>query len=313
MPISPNHRLLFGRLATAALVVLVVLCVSAPGIAEDEAVPDTGSAAMTWHHSFAQAQSLAREAERHIISEFYTDWCPWCRKLEDSTLVHPMVQAMADSFVFLRVNAELDTGLVTRYGVNAYPTVMLIEPNGNEVDRIIGYVGPEEFVERMNKYLLGEGTLWALEKQNRERPSDPETIYRLARKHMERGAFDQARPLFERAVGLDKDNNTGFADSAQFYIAMMYRKDQQWFKAIEEFRVFLEKFSDSDLREDAELYIPWLNARAGDNEEALEGYRGFLDDHSGSSEAEWVRQQIGKLEAGEEPSENSDETSSPGE
>ncbi|GAB4328787.1 MAG: hypothetical protein Kow0074_24900 [Candidatus Zixiibacteriota bacterium] len=302
---------MLSLLFASMLVCCAVLGASVEGVAEDDVSSDTGSATITWHHSFAQAQSLARETERHIIAEFYTDWCPWCRKLDDSTLAHPLVEAMADSFVFLRVNAELDTALVTRYGVNAYPTVILIEGNGNEVDRIVGYVQPEEFVERINKYLLGEGTLWALEKLNRERPSDPETIYKLARKHMERGAFDKARPLFEKAVNLDKDNKTGFADSAQFSIALMYRKEKQWFKAIEEFRIFLETFPKSDLREDAELYIPWLNARAGDNEEALEGYRGFLDDHSGSSEAEWVRQQIAKLEAGEEPSENTDETSSP--
>lgn len=306
-----NHRVL----ASVAVIIATCLCgVMRPGATvsaqEESSAADTLATEVVWLRSYDQALEEASAERQRIMTEFYTDWCRWCRKLEDSTLVHPAVEALADSFVFLRVNAELDTSLASRFGIRAYPTVILMEGNGNEVARIVGYVPPEEFVARVEQYVRGEGTLWALEKLNRERPSDPETIYLLARKHMERGQHTEARPLFEKVIRLDKDNKTGFADDAQFAIAMMYRKDRQWFKAIEGFRILVEDFPDSELREDAELYIPWLNARAGDNETALEKYNDFLDDYGGSSEADWVREQISRLEAGQEPTDKDEEQNS---
>ncbi len=306
-----NHRVL----GLFAVIVMICFCgvilLGSNVCAQDEpSETDTLATEVVWFRSYEQAVEEASAERQRVMAEFYTDWCPWCRKLEDSTLVHPTVEALADSFVFLRVNAELDTSLASQFGINAYPTVILMEGNGNEVARIVGYVPPVEFVARVDQYVRGEGTFWVLEKQNRERPSDPETMYKLARKYMERGQHVDARAMFEKMIRLDQDNNTGFADDAQFAIALMFRQDHQWFKAIESFRTLVENFPDSDLREDAELYIPWLNARAGDNEEALEGYTEFLDEHGGSSEADWVREQISRLDAGQEPSDKEEGQSS---
>ncbi|MBD3298730.1 MAG: tetratricopeptide repeat protein [candidate division Zixibacteria bacterium] len=306
-----SHRM-FERFALFIMLCLcAVMLMGSDVCAQDElSETDTLTTDVVWLRSYEQALDEAMVGRQRIMAEFYTDWCRWCRTLEDSTLVHPAVEALADSFVFLRVNAELDTSLASQFGINAYPTVLLMDGSGSEAGRIVGYVPPDEFIARVEQYVRGEGTLWALEKQNRERPSDPETMYLLGRKYMERGQHSDAQTMLEKMIQQDQDNNTGFADDAQFAIAMMFRRDRQWFKAIESFRLFIEKFPDSELREDAELYIPWLNARAGDNEAALEQYNEFLDDHGGSSEADWVREQISRLEAGQEPSEKDEGHSS---
>ena len=249
-----------------------------------------------WKTSLDEAVKAAPDTTWHLIVDFYTDWCKWCKIADESTFTDPRVMALTRKFVFARINAEVDTNTARRFGVNGYPTVILLKKGGAEVDRIVGYERPEEFVRIIGDYVKGVGTKAALEAQVKLKPQDMKLKYALAKKHVGRSEFDQARSLLQQIINGDPRNGSGVADKASFELAVLHRKERNWYKSIEAFRKFIKAYPKSDLREDAETYIPWLYAKAGDTKEALKNYRAFLESNGGSSQADWVKEQIKILE-----------------
>jgi len=104
-----------------------------------------------WETSLSQAKAKAAAENKLVLVDFYTDWCKWCKKLDAETFASPAVaEAIAASFVPVRLNAEKEgEGDASRLGVNAYPTVVFLDAKGNEVGRIPGYLGPEEFLSEL--------------------------------------------------------------------------------------------------------------------------------------------------------------------
>jgi thioredoxin-related protein len=56
-----------------------------------------------------------------------------------------------DGYVAVRYDADAGEGsaLAQRYGVRGFPTFVLVDPGGRELDRFSGYRTPEEFVARL--------------------------------------------------------------------------------------------------------------------------------------------------------------------
>ena len=277
---------------------IIAACVTffpAIALAGDDS-KDAPPAAIEWKTNLDEADKAAPDSTWHVIADFYTDWCKWCKIQDESTFTDPRVIAMTRKFLFVRVNAEVDTVTARKFGVNGYPTVIVLKKGGTELDRLVGYERPAVFMKTVENYLKGVGTKAAFEAQVRLKPQDMKLKYELAEKHVGRGEFVQARTVFQQIVSGDSKNGSGFTDKAAFELAVLHRKEKNWYKAIEGFRKFIKEYPKSDLREDAETYIPWLYAKAGDTREALKYYRAFLESSSGSSQADWVKEQIKLLE-----------------
>jgi thioredoxin-like negative regulator of GroEL len=289
--------------------IVIVLGTVLPGSvrAEEKSVTPDSLTEIHWIRSYSRAVNAATSSSRHVIALFYTDWCPWCQRMLDSTFTDPRVIALQKRFLFAQINAELDTATAKRFKVSGYPTVILLEPSGNEVDRVRGYMQPEQFATTMVNSLEGIGTLWALQQKDREDRNNPKILYAIGQKYLSQGNIGDARSNLERVTNIDPDNQSGYSDSAQFALAVMFRNEREWYKAAEGFRKLLKDYPDSEMREDAQLYLGWLYSKAGDTKEALKSYDDFLDDYSGSSEKEWVENQISLIEKAQEEEKKQEE------
>src|SRR5215203_3073508 len=55
---------------------------------------------------YARAVELQRELNVSLIVYFYTDWCPYCRTLDDQYLSDPSVHRALQRSVVVRINPE---------------------------------------------------------------------------------------------------------------------------------------------------------------------------------------------------------------
>lgn len=89
-------------------------------------------------------------ADRPAVLDFSADWCIPCREMERTTYVDPEVVREARRFRMIKVDLTEDTpataDLVARFSVQGVPTVLLISREGAEVRRLVGYVGPADFL-----------------------------------------------------------------------------------------------------------------------------------------------------------------------
>lgn len=248
-----------------------------------------------WASSLEEALQLASENNQPIIAEFWSEECKWCERLEDSTFTHQSVIDLSTEIVFVRAEAKQDTLCREHYKIAGFPTVILMNSFGEEVDRIYGYLPPKEFVSTIQDYLQGKNTLEDFEKRFEADRTDAELAYRLAEKYEGRRMYEEARTYYNKVVDLDPEDEKGNSDDALFSLAWLEVREKDYVKAVDAFKYFLQKFPQSEMAADAEVYIPYCHAKAGDTTKALELYEEFLIQHPDSPDTDWVKDKIKEL------------------
>ena len=123
-----------------------------------------------------EARRIAgEEGKRLVLIDVYTTWCAPCKQLDETTWKDAEVRAwLAETAVSLKVDAEEDEALAERFRVNAYPTLLLLKPDGTEIDRLVGYRDPGRFLADARDALAGNDGLSrarkALEGDGRDDP-----------------------------------------------------------------------------------------------------------------------------------------------
>jgi len=185
---------------------------------------------------FEAATAAARERDTVVLLEFQTGWCSWCRRLEKDTFAAPEVRERLRQMIVLRLDGEGDgEELANRFGVDSFPTVVITGSDGSEIDRIIGYLPPAEFLAQADQILLGD-TFVACLRRLRENPADADAIVGAVAGLLERsdpeGAISRINAF--HASGEDHDQNlcnqlmfkarTALQDRVYGFAAKLYRK-----------------------------------------------------------------------------------------
>lgn len=105
-------------------------------------------------------EARAKSGDRLLVVDFYTTWCGPCRRLDQVTWPDPAVKAWLDkNAVLVKVDGEAHEALTERLKVSAFPTMILLRPDGTELDRLVGFRGPREFLADVESALAGKDSL----------------------------------------------------------------------------------------------------------------------------------------------------------
>ncbi len=170
---------------------------------------------------FKDVLAKAGTEKKPVMIDFYTDWCRWCDTLDAKTYsdarVSEFIQA---SIIPYKIDAEKGEGveIAKKYEVRGYPTILLIASDGEEIDRIVGYAPPEEFLQKLDQYLKGVNTLGQLKAETVKNPGNASAQYQLATKYAMRNDLANAVNYYKKVLELDPKSE--HADEASFYVAM---------------------------------------------------------------------------------------------
>ena len=103
-----------------------------------------------------KALAKARKENKAVFVDCYTSWCGPCKMM--SSKVFPDKQAgdfFNPRFISLKIDMEKGEGkeLAQKWNISAFPTYLILNPQGEVVYTSRGYIPVEELIKRMNEGL----------------------------------------------------------------------------------------------------------------------------------------------------------------
>ncbi len=172
---------------------------------------------------FAESLKRARAEKKPLMVDVYAVWCGPCKQLDRVTFADAEVGAWAKRrLVAVKVDAEKGEGrrIAARYGIAAFPTVLFLSSDGEELDRIAGVLGPEDFVAAGEKILAGQSPLQEAAASLGKRWS-PEQASALAITFAQRNDVVRLRPVVTQIVEHDPDLAEPGARDAFLYLVSL--------------------------------------------------------------------------------------------
>lgn len=144
-------------LTILTLALTVIACGEAAETADNTPAANEPAAAVyaEWMHDDLEgALAAAAETGKPVFVDMYADWCGPCRMLADDYFSRDDYKEVLSQCVLVKINIDNFQDLAAQYNVESIPTLLLLDSQGNELDRITGVMGsPESFLPMIEEFI----------------------------------------------------------------------------------------------------------------------------------------------------------------
>ena len=116
--------------------------------------------------TFEQAVEKAAKMRKQIFVDCYTSWCGPCKYMSNTVFPQEkMGDYMNPKFICVKYDMEKGEGpeLAKKFGVRAYPTFVIVNPDGTIRHKLVGGGEGEKFIERVKESFDDNKALGALD------------------------------------------------------------------------------------------------------------------------------------------------------
>lgn len=179
---------------------------------------------------------------------FTADWCGPCKLMQKETFIDDKVRTFVESnFLPFWIDNHNNNGpaLNKQYNINAFPTMVFIDNSGKVIDKIIGYLPPDKYMEVLKKSVRKEDTIESLRAGYKANPEDKEAAWKYANKLYNAYDYKNALPVFEYLCTVTLDNPEN--EIWKFLkLGMCYERTRNKGNAIEYYKKGMETRNDAD-------------------------------------------------------------------
>jgi len=132
---------------------------------KQKSTPTQENDQITWL-TIEQAEEACKKKPKKIFIDVYTDWCGWCKKMDKSTFVDPLViKYVKDEFYAVKINAEDKNNIIFKNkvfkhneqqkanelavmllnGEMSYPSIVYLDEKLNVIQSMGGYLDGPQF------------------------------------------------------------------------------------------------------------------------------------------------------------------------
>lgn len=156
---------------------------------------------------FAEILKKAKAEKKPIFLDVYAVWCGPCKLLDRTTFVEKNVVDWARKTVIsAKFDAEKGEGrkVAQRYAVHSFPTLLFLDEDGNELDRLQGAFMSPEFLQYAGRVLSRQSPIFQ-ELERLKTTWNPQAAGQMVGALAGRGDLKRVRPLAVRLVSDDPD------------------------------------------------------------------------------------------------------------
>ena len=201
-------------------------------------------ASIPWRRSLADAQKQARQLNKPILAYFFIRGSEFCRQLEEGVLADKSVVDAAQEFVCVRLDAAKERNEAQRYDVRGAPTMLVLDGQGNEMERVAGLVEKENLLQKLAGTRRGKLSFREARRLALKNPADVPANWKVAETYLEEGREDLAEPHLRNVIAHDEQNQYGYTDNAIFALGFTLGKRGEYTQAIYSFEQLLTRWPD---------------------------------------------------------------------
>jgi thioredoxin-related protein len=104
--------------------------------------------------SWDKVKQKAKEENKLIFVDAYTDWCGWCEVMDKNTFSDSTIAAFIHKhFIPAKFDMEKGDGLrlAMKYNVTGFPSFFVFNSDGRRIFTTVGYRPPEDFIKELEK------------------------------------------------------------------------------------------------------------------------------------------------------------------
>lgn len=104
--------------------------------------------------SYEEALKKAKQQGRKLFIDCYTTWCGPCKYMSETVFKQEKIgDFLNQNFICLKYDMEKGEGpeLAKKFGVRAYPTFIIVNPDGTIRHKLVGGGEEEQFIERVKE------------------------------------------------------------------------------------------------------------------------------------------------------------------
>ena len=122
---------------------------------------------------FADVLAQAKRENKRVLVDFWATWCHACIQMNKTTLRDTRIGNLLN-YTFVNYSVDMDHDpdgkeLVEKYKIQAFPTYLILNPDGTVYNRVVGSNPVEPFAKALTDALLGkEDQYTMMERMQRE-------------------------------------------------------------------------------------------------------------------------------------------------
>jgi thiol:disulfide interchange protein DsbD len=128
------------------------------GLATEIAVPSKGSVVAWQVNKEPEVLAKALREDKSILIDVYADWCVACKELDEKTYIVPEVAERLKNFALLKLDFTRSSPwaeeMKRKYEITGMPTVIFLDPSGEEITRFTGFKSAGDFLALMDTHNL---------------------------------------------------------------------------------------------------------------------------------------------------------------
>lgn len=229
--------------------------------------------------NFSEARAQAKSAEKMMLVDVFADWCVPCKKLDKAVFKDPESgNFINEHFVSVKIDGEKGEGpeLMDRFSISGFPTILVLDADGNEIDRIVGFGDKQGFLSILNDYVNGVNTIAYWQKKAEENPEDTQALIVVAEKLWEKSDFAAAVPYYEKLASVTKDDEQLQVTQLRLAEYALTKDDVQPFK-----KLLAGNSLDENYRRSANLRMLSYYRKKGDQSNLIQTYDVLIKENPG--------------------------------